>query len=43
MSILENAMSLLKVKNLKMHFPVKLGMFSRVREFCRIDALPHWA
>jgi oligopeptide transport system ATP-binding protein len=32
LSILENTMSLLEVKNLKVHFPVKQGMFSRVRE-----------
>jgi oligopeptide/dipeptide ABC transporter ATP-binding protein len=28
-------MSLLEVKNLKVHFPVKHGMFSRVREFVK--------
>ena len=28
-------MSLLEVKNLKVHFPVKPGMFSRVREFVK--------
>jgi oligopeptide transport system ATP-binding protein len=28
-------MTLLEVKNLKVHFPVKHGMFSRVREFVR--------
>src|SRR6188768_187474 len=32
MSVLENNMNLLEVKNLKVHFPVKAGMFSRVRE-----------
>ena len=36
-------MSLLEVKNLKVHFPVKHGMFSRVRGFCLIDALPDCA
>ena len=35
--------ALLEVKNLKVHFPVKHGMFSRVRSFCRIDANPHCA
>jgi oligopeptide/dipeptide ABC transporter ATP-binding protein len=35
MSVLENAMSLLEVKNLKVHFPVKPGMFSRAREFVK--------
>ena len=35
MSVLENTMSLLEVKNLKVHFPVKHGMFSRVREFVK--------
>jgi len=35
MSLLENAMSLLEVKNLKVHFPVKHGLFSRVREFVK--------
>jgi oligopeptide transport system ATP-binding protein len=35
MSILENNMNLLEVKNLKVHFPVKHGMFSRVREFVK--------
>jgi ABC-type microcin C transport system duplicated ATPase subunit YejF len=28
-------MPLLEVKNLKVHFPVKHGMFSRVREFVK--------
>jgi ABC-type oligopeptide transport system ATPase subunit len=28
-------MPLLEVKNLKVHFPVKAGMFSRVREFVK--------
>ena len=28
-------MSLLEVKNLKVHFPVKHGMFSRTREFVK--------
>jgi len=28
-------MGLLEVKNLKVHFPVKHGMFSRVREFVK--------
>jgi oligopeptide/dipeptide ABC transporter ATP-binding protein len=32
LSVLENTMSLLEVKNLKVHFPVKHGMFSRDRE-----------
>ena len=55
LSVLENNMSLLEVKNLKVHFPVKAGFslrrsglatqagFSAAAEFCRIDALPHWA
>jgi oligopeptide/dipeptide ABC transporter ATP-binding protein len=34
-SVLENVMSLLEVKNLKVYFPVKAGMFSRVREFVK--------
>jgi hypothetical protein len=29
-------MSLLEVKNLKVHFPVKAGMFSRVRAFAAL-------
>ena len=28
-------MPLLEVKNLKVHFPVKAGVFSRVREFVK--------
>lgn len=28
-------MSLLEVQNLKVHFPVKTGVFSRAREFVR--------
>jgi len=35
MSVLANAMSLLEVKNLKVHFPVKHGMFSRAHEFVK--------
>ena len=35
LSVLEMIMSLLEVKNLKVHFPVKHGMFSRVREFVK--------
>jgi oligopeptide/dipeptide ABC transporter ATP-binding protein len=35
MSVLENVMNLLEVKNLKVHFPVKPGMFSRVHEFVK--------
>jgi hypothetical protein len=29
-------MSLLEVQNLKVHFPVKHGVFSRVRATCRL-------
>jgi len=36
MSVLENVMSLLEVKNLKVHFPVKPGMFSRVLAFAAL-------
>jgi hypothetical protein len=32
-------MPLLEVKNLKVHFPVKRGMFSRVREFCESNGI----
>ena len=32
-------MSLLEVKNLKVHFPVKTGMFSRVRRFASLTPL----
>jgi hypothetical protein len=30
----ETLMSLLEIQNLKVHFRVKHGMFSRAREFC---------
>ena len=33
--VLENIMSLLEVKNLKVHFPVKAGAFSRTHEFVK--------
>jgi oligopeptide transport system ATP-binding protein len=35
MSVLENAMSLLEVNNLKVHFPVKHGVFGGAREFVK--------
>ena len=39
MSVLENTISLLEVKNLKVHFPVKHGMFSRVCSFASLTHL----
>jgi ABC-type oligopeptide transport system ATPase subunit len=32
-------MSLLEVKNLKVHFPLKRGIFSRVRAFAALTLL----
>ena len=32
--------ALLEVKNLKVHFPVKHGMFSRVRRFAALTPKP---
>ena len=40
MSVLEGNMSQLEVKNLKVHFPVKPGMFSRVRTFATLTPFP---
>jgi len=43
MSVLENAMSLLEVNNLKVHFPRETRDVQPHPRFCRIDALPHRA
>ena len=41
MSVLESVVSLLEVKNLKVHFQVKPGMFSRVRGFAALTPFPN--